>query len=85
VQKKYGGKLVGPARAYLREWVFDEHGLVLSATCEADRFIAGFDLIAQLHPRIKVSVTSLRKKTARWQHSHRRSRASVTWALRATI
>lgn len=61
--KKLGGKLVGPARAYVRTWDFDQHGLVRSVNAEAPRVVEGFDVIAALHPRLKLSVTSLRTKT----------------------
>lgn len=61
--KKLGGKLVGPARPFVRTFDFDQHGLVRSVTAEAPRVVEGFDLIAALHPRLRLSVTSLRTKT----------------------
>lgn len=61
--KKLGGKLVGPARSFVRTWDFDQRGLVRSVTAEAPRVVEGFDVIAALHPRLKLSVTSLRTKT----------------------
>lgn len=63
IEKKEAGRLVGPARPYLRNWLFGHTGLVESATCEADQLIAGFDAIVALHPRLSLVVTSLRKKT----------------------
>lgn len=62
LEKKLGGKLVGPARGYLREWRFGEHGLVELARCEADKLAAGLEEIARLHPRLILTVTSLKKK-----------------------
>ncbi len=62
--KKQGGKLVGPAREYVREWNFGPKGLVSHVTCEAPRFVEGFEEIARLNPELGVSLTSLRKQTA---------------------
>ncbi len=63
MRKKLGGQLVGPARPYVRTFDFDDHGLVNSVTAEAPRVVEGFDLIAALHPRLHLTVTSLRTKT----------------------
>lgn len=63
LEKKEAGRLVGPARPALRQWSFDRHGLVNSALCEADKLVANFEVIAALHPRLELSVSSLRKKT----------------------
>lgn len=62
LQKKLGGQLVGPARPFLRSWQFGSFGLVQSIVTEAKLFVPGFELIAQLHPRLTASVTALRKK-----------------------
>jgi hypothetical protein len=63
LKKKEAGRLVGPARPFLRQWTFGSTGLVESAICEAEQLVAHFDEIAALHPRLELSVTSLRKKT----------------------
>ncbi len=60
--KKLGGKLVGPARPFLRTYTFGANGLVDGITTEAPNLIAGFELIAELNPRLSVTVTSLKKK-----------------------
>lgn len=62
LRKKLGGQLVGPARPFLRSWQFGAFGLVQSVVTEAKLFVPGFELIAQLHPRLTASVTALRKK-----------------------
>jgi uncharacterized protein (TIGR02996 family) len=62
LQKKYGGKLVGPAREFLREWRLGRDGLVGAARCEADKLVAGFAAIATVHPRLVLTITSLKKK-----------------------
>ncbi len=62
--QKLWGKLVGPARPYLRRFDFDEHGLVRGAVTEAPQLVAGFELISQLNPRLWVGVTSLKKKAS---------------------
>lgn len=62
LQKKLGGQLVGPARPFLRSWQFGAFGLVQSIVTEAKLFVPGFELVAQLHPRLTASVTALRKK-----------------------
>lgn len=56
------GKLVGPARPFLRTWSLGEQGLVTSVTCEASKFIEGFDEIVGLHPRLTAHVTAVRKE-----------------------
>jgi hypothetical protein len=63
LEKKLGGKLVGPAREYLREWSFGPDGLVESARCEAVRLAAGAEEIGRLNPHLMLTVTSLKKKT----------------------
>lgn len=60
---KLGGKLVGPAREYLRTWHFGDQGLVTTATCEVKHLVAGFDEIAALNPNLSLTVTSLRAAT----------------------
>jgi uncharacterized protein (TIGR02996 family) len=64
LEKKEAGRLVGPARPFLRKWFFGATGLVARADCEADKLLAGFESIAALSPRLELVVTSLRKKTA---------------------
>jgi hypothetical protein len=61
LETKSNGKLVGPARPFLREWSFGPNGLVDRARCEADKLAAGLDHIASLNPRLSLNVTSLRK------------------------
>lgn len=61
--RKHGGKLVGPARPYLREWAFGPTGLVERARCEADKLVAGIAEIALLNPRLSLTITSLGKKS----------------------
>ncbi|MGC4113239.1 MAG: aminotransferase class I/II-fold pyridoxal phosphate-dependent enzyme [Myxococcales bacterium] len=63
LRKKLGGKLVGPAREFLRNYQFGQDGLPSWVTCEAPRFIEGFEQIRWIHPRLTVEITSLRKKT----------------------
>lgn len=60
---KLGGKLVGPAREFLRTFSFGRTGLVDTAVTEAEKLVAGFELLATLSPRLTLNVTSLRKKT----------------------
>jgi len=60
--KKAGGKLVGPAREYLREWSFGPNGLVDRARCEDGMLASGIDVIGALNPRLCLTVTSLKKK-----------------------
>lgn len=62
VFNKLGGKLVGPARPFIRMYGFGPNGLVSGITTEAPNLIKGFDLIAQLNPRLQVTITSLKKK-----------------------
>lgn len=57
-----GGKLIGPARPFLRSWRFGRFGLVTFIVTEAKLFVPGFELIAQLHPRLTATVTALRAK-----------------------
>jgi hypothetical protein len=59
---KYGGALVGPARPFLREWDFGQHGLVARARCEADMLAAGIAAVEQLNPELWLTVTSLKKR-----------------------
>lgn len=63
--KQLGGRLVGPARPFLRGWRFGDDGLVAWAETEAARFVEGFELIADLNPRLQLAVTALRKKPVR--------------------
>ena len=58
--KKHGGALVGPAREFLREYSFGENGLVAYARTEADKLIAGIDLIGRLSAHLILTVTSLK-------------------------
>lgn len=62
MHKQLGGKLVGPARPFLRSWRFGAFGLVESIVTEAKLFVPGFEAIAQLHPRLSATVTALRTK-----------------------
>jgi uncharacterized protein (TIGR02996 family) len=62
LKKRLGGKLVGPARPFLRTWVFGGQGLVTSVVCEAPLFIEGFDHICHLNPRLTAAVTAVRKQ-----------------------
>jgi hypothetical protein len=62
LRKKLGGQLVGPARPFLRSWRLGRFGLVSSIVTEAKLFVPGFELIAQLHPRLTATVTALRTK-----------------------
>jgi uncharacterized protein (TIGR02996 family) len=61
--RKHGGKLVGPAREYLREWAFGDDGLVVRARLEADKLAAGIEHIERLNPRLSISLTSTKKKS----------------------
>lgn len=65
--RQLGGKLVGPARPFLRTWQFGPDGLVSWAETESGKFVEGFDLIARLNPRLRLAVTALRKKPVRAQ------------------
>ena len=58
--KKHKGALVGPAREYLREYHFGPNGLVEKARAEADKVIAGIDVIARVNPRLVLTITSVR-------------------------
>jgi len=60
--KKAGGKLVGPAREFLREWSFGSDGLVEAARAEADKVAAGIEAIGRVHPHLVLTITSLKKK-----------------------
>jgi hypothetical protein len=64
VERKLGGKLVGPARAFLREWTFGADGLVERARCEAEKLAAGWAEIGELSPRLSLTVTSTKSKRA---------------------
>ncbi len=61
--RKLGGKLVGPARAFLSSFDFGTNGLVNRAACQAQKLIAGFETICELSPRLELTVTALRTKT----------------------
>lgn len=43
-----GGKLIGPARPYLREWRFGANGVVDTARCEADKLVEGIASLAKV-------------------------------------
>ena len=58
--KKNKGDLIGPARAFLREVDFDADGLVGMARAEADKVIAGVKEISRLHPRLILTITSVK-------------------------
>src|SRR4051812_11988356 len=60
LKNKLGGKLVGPARPFLRTWQFGPEGLVTSVVTEAPKLIEGFEEIASLHPRLMASITAVR-------------------------
>jgi uncharacterized protein (TIGR02996 family) len=57
--KKAKGELVGPARAYLREYAFGTDGLVATARAEADKVIAGIAEIGRLNPHLILTLTSV--------------------------
>lgn len=58
--KKNKGDLIGPAKTVVREVYFGNDGLVSHARCEADKVIAGIDLLRTLNPRLVLTITSLK-------------------------
>lgn len=60
LRKKHGGKLVGPARPFLRDWEFGPNGIVNNASTEVANVIQGIDAIARIHPRLCLTITSLK-------------------------
>lgn len=63
LEKKLGGKLVGPARPFLGYWCFDRVGMVSMVHCDGDQLHDGWEQILALNPRLTVCWTTLRKKT----------------------
>jgi uncharacterized protein (TIGR02996 family) len=62
IEKKHGGAWLGAARPFVRTKHYDFGGMLDRVRCEADKFIAGFDAIVALGPRIAIEVTSIRVK-----------------------
>lgn len=60
LMKKNKGDLIGPAKTVVREVYFGRNGLVSHARCEADKVIAGVDLLRTLNPRLVLTITSLK-------------------------
>lgn len=60
LMKKSKGDLIGPAKTVVREVYFGNDGLVSHARCEADKVIAGIDLLRTLNPRLVLTITSLK-------------------------
>ena len=60
LMKKNKGDLIGPAKTVVREVYFGSDGLVSHARCEADKVIAGIDLLRTLNPRLVLTITSLK-------------------------
>lgn len=58
--KKNKGDLIGPARTFLREVEFDADGLVGMARTEVDKVIEGVKEISRLHPRLILTLTSVK-------------------------
>jgi uncharacterized protein (TIGR02996 family) len=60
LMRKSKGDLIGPAKTVVREVYFGSDGLVSHARCEADKVIAGIDLLRTLNPRLVLTITSLK-------------------------
>jgi len=63
LEKKLGGKLVGPARPYVDYWSFDRNGMVNVVHCDGNKLVDGWEQIRWLNPRLTVCWTTLRTKT----------------------
>ncbi len=63
LEKKLGGKLVGPARPFLDYWSFDGNGMVDMVHCDGNKLVDGWDEIRWLNPRLTLCLTTLRKQT----------------------
>lgn len=63
LEKKLGGKLVGPARPFVDYWSFDGNGMVNMVHCDGNKLVDGWDEIRWLNPRLTVCLTTLRKQT----------------------
>jgi uncharacterized protein (TIGR02996 family) len=53
---------LGPARPFVRSWTNDTHGFAATATCEAQKLLAGFSHLLEIGPRLRLSVTSMAKR-----------------------
>ncbi|MFT3697849.1 MAG: hypothetical protein QM831_32210 [Kofleriaceae bacterium] len=58
--KKHGGKLVGPARPYLRDWHFGANGIVDYAETEVGNVIKGIDQLTRINPKLCLTITALK-------------------------
>ncbi len=60
--KKYRSSWLGPARPFVRSWSHDRRGLLATATCEAQALRDGFAHLLALGPRLRLTVTTMRKR-----------------------
>jgi len=60
--KRDRAKWLGDARPFVRAWTNDRVGFVATATCEAQQLIDGYLHVVGLGPRLRLTVTSLKKK-----------------------
>jgi len=60
--KKYRASWLGPARPFVRSWSHDRRGLLVTATCEAQVMMNGFAHLLALGPRLRLTVTTMRKR-----------------------
>ncbi len=60
MQKKLKGALVGPAKAFLREWKLGPNGLVDRARTDAATLVSNVDAIANASPRLLLTVTAIK-------------------------
>lgn len=63
LEKKLGGKLVGPARPYTDYWSFDGNGMVNMIHCDGNKLVDGWEEIRWINPRLTLCLTTLRKQT----------------------
>src|SRR5450432_3722305 len=62
IERKLGGKWLGAARPLVFSLAFDFGGLLASVSCQAVKFVEGFDVIVGIQPRLAIEITSLRTK-----------------------
>jgi uncharacterized protein (TIGR02996 family) len=60
--KKYRASWLGPARPFVRSWAHDRRGLLATATCEAQVLKDGLAHLLALGPRLRLTVTAMRKR-----------------------
>ncbi len=62
LHKKHRAAWLGAARPFVRSWKHDRRGFVATAICEAQQLKSGLAHLLELGPRLRLTVTTMRKR-----------------------